>query len=235
DPALLIREGLLEPLEDFEHKGTLILASRLGYRITRRFVGLYFGRVFDNPAKVLDDAILRPETQDLDSFADGVKYITEAQRRIATKYFDDGSYALACPPLRALLELMVAEEPLPRGSSGEHLRRLFTRQSLLESNWYHDRLKLKQRRDVALWRRHLDYLEQFGEHVTKQRMLGSVDLAARRRRAEAELARVASPRHLDELVGTPGANPLKSRAEPRRRANPQSASTWTEAAVGQIT
>ncbi len=38
DPAWLIREGLLEPLDDFTHDGELILASRLGYRITRRFV-----------------------------------------------------------------------------------------------------------------------------------------------------------------------------------------------------
>jgi hypothetical protein len=235
DPAFLIREGLLEPLDDFEHKGMMILASRLGYRITQRFVGLYFGRVFDNPSKVFDDAILRPETQDLDSYADGVKYITEAQRRIATKYFDDGSYSLACPPLRALLELMVAEGPLPRGPAGEQLRRMFTRQSLLESDWYHDRLKLKQRRDVALWRRNLDYLDQFAERASAERMPRSVDLSARRRRAEAELAHVASPRYLDELVGTPGANPLKPRAEARRRASPPSEPVRMEVAVGQVT
>ena len=44
----------------YEHNGELIFASRLGYRITQRFVARIFGSVFDNPAKVCDDSILRP-------------------------------------------------------------------------------------------------------------------------------------------------------------------------------
>ena len=52
--------------------------SRLGYRITARFVRPFFGRVFDNPDKVFDESILRPETQDLEAFVDGVKNIIEA-------------------------------------------------------------------------------------------------------------------------------------------------------------
>jgi hypothetical protein len=218
DPTYLIREGLLEPLEDFEHGGELILASRLGYRITRRFVGLFFGRVFDNPAKVFDDAILRPETQDVDSFADGVKYITEAQERVAARYFEDGSHALACPPLQVLLEIMVAGRRLPRGPEAEPLRRMFTRDNLLTADWYQQRLEIKQRRDVALWRRHLDYLDRVAGHHGGQRMLGSVDLAARRRRAEVELARLRSPRYRDELFGTLGADPLEPQTKPDRRA-----------------
>jgi hypothetical protein len=134
DPAWLIREGLLEPMEDFTHNGELILASRLGYRITRRFVGMFFGRVFDNPAKVFDDAILRPETQDPESFADGIKYITEAQQRVAAQYYEDDSYELACPPLAALLDIMTANRPLGRGPESQELRRMFTAEYLLESD-----------------------------------------------------------------------------------------------------
>ena len=52
DPQFLIREGLLDRLEDFEYNGETILASRLGYRINHRFVRRFFGRVFDNPTKV---------------------------------------------------------------------------------------------------------------------------------------------------------------------------------------
>src|SRR5207237_2924612 len=106
DPAFLIREGHLERLTDFTHRGELILASRLGYRITEKFVRSYFGRVFDNPSKVFDEAILKPETQDTEAFADGVKNITEAQQRVAAAYVEDGSIRDACPPLRALLALM---------------------------------------------------------------------------------------------------------------------------------
>ena len=52
DPRQLIAAGHLERLSDFDHNGERILASRLGYRITQKFVSAYFGRVFDNPAKV---------------------------------------------------------------------------------------------------------------------------------------------------------------------------------------
>ncbi|HEV2972189.1 MAG TPA: hypothetical protein VGY55_19605 [Pirellulales bacterium] len=209
DPAQLIREGLLEPLSDFDHGGERVLVSRLGYRITQRFVHLYFGRVFDNPAKVFDDAILRPETQDLDAFADGVKYITEAHERVAKRYFDDGSFEMACPPLQALLKIMAAGD----GSAGDihdaSLRRMFTRDYLLQSAWYRERLKTKQDRDIALWKRHIDYLDQFIAQHGSSRVSGSLDLAQRRQRADAELSRVRSSRYLDELLGALGADPMQ--------------------------
>jgi hypothetical protein len=216
DPAWLIRERLLEPLEDFTHKGELILASRLGYRITPRFVTMFFGRVFDNPSKVFDDSILRPETQDPESFADGIKYITEAHQRVAAQYFEDGSYELACPPLKALLDIMVENRPLGRGLESQAVRWMFTVDCLLESEWYHDRLAIKQRRDVALWKRHLDYVNRFIVQHSRQQTFGAVDLQARRRLAEAELTRVRSPEYLEELVGTLGADPL----QPRAKADP---------------
>ncbi len=102
DPAFLIGEGHLEPLKDFDHQGRKVLASRLGYRITAKFVRTFFGRIFDHPDRVFDEAYLRPETQDLDAFVDGVHNITEAQERVALQAFDDGSIEDACPPLRAL-------------------------------------------------------------------------------------------------------------------------------------
>ena len=61
-PAFLIGEGHLEPLRDFEHAGRKVLASRLGYRITAKFVRTFLGRVFDHPDRVFDEAFLRPET-----------------------------------------------------------------------------------------------------------------------------------------------------------------------------
>src|SRR5258708_33420300 len=103
DPNFLIQNGYLEKLQDFEHDGRKIPASRLGYRITYSFVRTYFGRLFANPNRVLDQGLLKPETQDLDSFADGVLNIAEAQQRVAQQYFDDVSGALAGPPLHAVL------------------------------------------------------------------------------------------------------------------------------------
>ena len=81
--ANLIAQGCLERLDDFEHRGATVPASRLGYRITSRFVHGYFGRVFTHPHVVFTDEMLRPETQDLDVFADGVANIVATHERVA--------------------------------------------------------------------------------------------------------------------------------------------------------
>jgi len=160
DPSFLIREGYLEALADFEHDGRPVLASRLGYRVTTKFARTFFGRVFDYPARVFDEAFLRPETQDLGSFVDGIHNITEAQQRVARQYFEDGSIEDACPPLRALLTVMA--EGYYQGMDAHHpgLRKMFTRESLMGSDWYHARLEARQSADRRLWCRHIEYLEQ---------------------------------------------------------------------------
>jgi hypothetical protein len=102
DPEFLIKEGMLKKMEDFPYRGRTVLASRLGYRITARFVRSFFGRLFDNPDKVFSSRILCPEQQDEEGFVDGIDNIVEAQQRVAETYFEDGSYELACPPLQAV-------------------------------------------------------------------------------------------------------------------------------------
>ncbi len=82
------------------------IQSRLGYRITERFVHTNFGKVFDYPTAVFDEAMLKPETQDLASYVDGIDNVYEAQQRVAQLYFQDGSIDDACPPLKALLHIM---------------------------------------------------------------------------------------------------------------------------------
>jgi hypothetical protein len=131
------------------------------------------------------------------------------------------------------LEIMMAGEPIPRGTAGERVRRMFTRECLLHADWYRQRLSIKQRRDVALWRRHLDYLDQVLDRRAENGRLGSIDLSARRRKAEVELARVVSPRYLDELMGSLGANPLKPRTTPGRRGGATNEYLATEEPVGR--
>ena len=205
--GFMIEKGYLEPLEDFEHEGEKILASRLGYRITDRFVRAVFGRVFDNPAKVFDSAILQPETQDLEAFVDGIKNITGTQQRVAQSYLEDGSIADACPPLKALISIMATGEFEGLTSHDPGFRRMFTLEYLLESDWYRARLREKQRRDVALWQRHLAYLNEFLNQPRRHDSAAKLDLPQRRKLAEAELARAMRPDYLDELVGTLGADP----------------------------
>jgi phosphoenolpyruvate carboxykinase (diphosphate) len=207
DPKYLIQERLLEPVNDFTHNGERIPASRLGYRITDRFIRRYFGRVFDNPDKVFDKSILQPETQDLDSFADGIKYIVEAQQRSAQQYFDDGSIENACPPLKVLLTIMARGDYEGKTERDPEVRRMFTREALLASDWYHERLVTKQQRDIALWERHRDYLDTYlRERIHPEP--GEIDeILSRQQVVAQELERLRHPNYLQELIGTLGAEP----------------------------
>ncbi|MDB5298228.1 MAG: hypothetical protein JWO31_4211, partial [Phycisphaerales bacterium] len=207
DPRFLIDKGYLEKIDDFDHNGERILASRLGYRITYRFVRTFFGRLFDNPGKVFDEPILKPESQSKDDFADGVKNITEAQERVAKEYFEDGSVADACPPLAALLAIMAHGSYEGKDVHHPDVRKLFTRESLLASDWYKARLAAKQRVDERLWQRHVAYLDDFLKRPAYAAEAAALEVATRRQYAAAELARVRAPAYLTELVGTLGTDP----------------------------
>jgi hypothetical protein len=167
----------------------------------------FFGRVFDNPDKVFDESILRPEQQDLDAFADGVLYITEAQQQVAQHYLNDGSVEEACPPLRVLLRIMAEGSFEGKTERAPEIRRMFTREALLASDWYNQRLQARQVCDLALWSRHVEYLQKFIADSHNTGVAAQLNLAARRELAQQELARVKSPDYLKALRGMIGAEP----------------------------
>ncbi len=207
DPRTLIAAGHLEQLSDFDHKGEKILASRLGYRITHKFVSAFFGRIFDNPAKVLDDEILRPETQDFAAYVDGIKNICEAQQRVAKQYLDDGSIEDACPPIRALLHIMAEGSYKGMDAHSPEFRALFAREYVMKADWYQARLKAKQQIDITLWQRHLSYLNDFMSKPAYRHEGIRLGLNHRRNFVQAEFLRATSPAYLDLLQGTLGADP----------------------------
>ena len=63
DADYLIKNGMLDKIEDIEVDGEKIPASVLGYRINSKFVNTFFGRVFQNPSIVFDEDMLKPELQ----------------------------------------------------------------------------------------------------------------------------------------------------------------------------
>ncbi len=209
DPRWLIEQGYLERIDDFDHQGRRILASRLGWRITERFVHAFLGKIFDTPMAAFGEPILRPETQDLEVFVDGVENIVEAQGRVAARYLQDGSIDDACPPLQALLYIMA--EGNYRGMDAHHpqVRALFTRESLLASDWYRERLEVKQARDVGLWQRHVAYLEAFAARQSHQDLVQRMGILDRLEQARARLEWAESPAYLEGLQGTIGADPLR--------------------------
>ena len=205
DPAFLIREGFLEKLADYERNGKPVLASRLGYRITTLFVDRFLGRIFETPDAVFSEEMLRPEIQDPEMFAAGVQVIVESHRRVALEYFEDGTVEAACPPLKALLHIMVHGSYEGMTVHDARFRALFTRESLLASDWYRARLRAKQQRDVELWTRHTQALAAFlaGDDLESARRLG---LQKRLEAARARAQECASPEYLQKLFGTIGAD-----------------------------
>jgi hypothetical protein len=208
DPEFLIRNGYLEKCEDMEVQGKKVLHSRLGYRITARFVRTYFGRVFNSPHIVFTEAMLRPETQSKDIFADGMANIVETQERVAQAYFDDGGIQSACPPLKSLLQIMAkGKDDQGRGLADPTFRKMFTRDSLLQSGWYAERLQTKQKLDQELWRRHVKYLETFSLKEGYTEEVKRLGIEARLKTAREMLEQTTAEKYLESLRGTIGANP----------------------------
>jgi len=208
DPAYLIANDFLERCVDLEFQGRPVLASRLGYRINARFVRAFFGRVFNHPQTVFTAEMLQPERQGLDLFADGMDNIVTTQRRVAQMYLDDGSVAQACPPLQALLHIMVAGSFNGQGLQHAEIRRLFTREHLLSSDWYAARLGAKQEVDTRLWRRHVGYLDRFLKRASHAAEAARLNIPHRLARARKTLEEVESPAYPQSLFGTLGVQPL---------------------------
>ncbi|MFT5207105.1 MAG: hypothetical protein ACI9CF_000854 [Candidatus Omnitrophota bacterium] len=191
----LIENGYLEKLSDFDHGGEKVLASRLGYRITRSFTQIFLGRIFNYPHKVFSDEMLKPELQDFELYVQGIQNLNKTQKEAAKHYFDDGSIEAACPPIKALLHIMVDGNYEGNGIESLEVRKLFTRDYVLNSDWYAQRLAIKQEREIKLWQKNEAYLKKCR---VSQNLL----------KLAAQIKYLQSPTYLQNLRGTIGADPL---------------------------
>jgi hypothetical protein len=208
DAARLIERGYMEPVQDFTWNRKKVQASRLGWRINERFLHAYFGRVFSDPTSVFAEDMLKPEKQNPRDFAEGVENILEGQRQAALLYFEDGSVEAACPPLKAMLHIMAYGRYENEGEVLKHdskkFREMFTRETLLKSEWYHDRLARQQQRDAAHWRAQVAYLRDFIGKPHNRPDTVALKLKDRLALAEKNLAEALRPSYLQSLVGTLG-------------------------------
>lgn len=201
----LIEGGYLEKLEDFDHNGERVLASRLGYRMNMRFSTTYFGRIFLHPNVVFTEEMLKPELQDMDTFAESMKVIVATHKRVAQSYFNDGGIELACPPLKGLLEIMANGETAEGWKlSSPEFRDLFKRETILASDWYRERLVAKQSQEVAHLQESLAHLHEFVENPHNEHATERLGLNKRISDLEAELEHKKSDKRIEQLVGTIG-------------------------------
>ncbi|GGD21714.1 hypothetical protein [Hyunsoonleella pacifica] len=208
DPKHLIKVGALEKLEDFEYNGQNILASRLGYRITEKFNLLCLNRIFDEPTAVFNERMLKPELQGMEDYVDGINNITEAQQKVALNYFEDGSVGAAIPPLKILLHIMAYGNYEGKGISDPELRKFFDRGYVVNSDWYQERLHLKQEKDIKFYESQIDYLEDFIANPNNKDLVKEMQIKHRLTSVKALFSKVKSEAYLKDLIGTIGADPL---------------------------
>lgn len=206
--ADLIAKGCLEKCQDFEYEGKPVLASRLGYRITERFMKIYGGRIFTMPDTVFPPEMLQPEKQDMAIFADAMENIVSAHQWVAEQYFSDGSVEYAVPPINALLHIMAKGHYEGKTLNDPSIRALFTRESVVNSDWYAQRLTVRRDRDAALQDRLARELEAFltmPEYADEAARLG---LADRLSAVKTRQKNLTSPDAISQLRGTIGADVL---------------------------
>ena len=208
DPKLLVENNCLEKIEDFEYEGKKILASRLGYRITKNFAFRCMNRLFDEPLAVFTEKMLKPELQGMDDYVDGVNNITEAQKKVALTYFADGSIESAIPPLKILLHIMAYGHYEGKEISDSELRKYFDRDYVVNSNWYKERLQLKQNKDVTFHKQQIKYLEDFISNPNNVALIKEMNIYNRLSKAKNMLRYAESDEYFNDLIGTIGADPL---------------------------
>jgi glucuronate isomerase len=95
---------------------------------------------------------------------------------------------------------------------------MFTLDYLLRSDWYRERLIVKQKSDVMLWQRHLRYVDQCLGNQAHMWAENSAELLRRRGIVVAELERASSSAYLEALNGTLGLDPSLLASIPGRIA-----------------
>ena len=179
DPKGMIEKGYLEKVPPFSHDGDELPTEILGYRITRRFTHEFLGRIFTDPVSVFPEDMLKPELQDEDQYADSLKNLMETGKMVAKRYFDDESIEKACPPLRALLEIMYKGNWEGKGLMDEEFRSLFDSKTILASDWYHERLKTRILVNRKFWQARIEYLEGFLANEINRETCERLDVEAR--------------------------------------------------------
>ncbi|MEC7393708.1 MAG: hypothetical protein VX839_02375 [Verrucomicrobiota bacterium] len=169
DPQDMIANGLLEKVPQMDFEGETLPTQYLGYRITRRFAHEFLGRIFTDPISIFPEDMLKPELQDEEQYADSLRNLVETGKSVAKRYFQDGSIEKACPPLRALLELMSEGSGDGKSLQDKEFRKLFDPEAILSSDWYEERLKTRISVTRSYWEQRISYLEKFLEdHANRE-------------------------------------------------------------------
>ena len=149
--------------------------------------------------------MLRPELQDMGVFADGMDNMAGAHRRAAEAYFADGSIEGACPPLRALLNIMKDGSFEGKTLQDAEVRKLFDREEIIKSDWYAERLIAKQQLDLGAAQKSIAYLNSKLQNLSDGK--SPAELSQKIAETNAKLKSIKTLNSLKSLGGTIGVDP----------------------------
>jgi uncharacterized SAM-dependent methyltransferase len=95
------------------------------------------------------------------------------------------------------------------GLDSPKVRALFTRESMLASDWYAERLQSQQTHDIAMWKTKVHYLENYLQRQTHSRVAKRLNIESRLTESKETLDTVSSKNYLKALVGTLGRQPIE--------------------------
>jgi len=205
DADFLIKNGYLEKCPDInterEGKPFFCNGRRLGYRITNQFCIDFFTRMFTAPTHVFSEDMLKPELQSLETYAQSYYFINLTDEYVGKNYLYDKTVEVAIPPLKALIHIMVHREYNGLTLESPEFRALFTRDYVVNSDWYKARLDAKQKRDVDYYTHSLQYLRDYqNKHPNSLKET----IEKRVVDVEAELVYRSSPEYRSDIVGCIG-------------------------------
>jgi hypothetical protein len=158
---------------------------------------------------VFTPEMLRPELQDVGIYAESIATIVTTHERVARSYFQDGTITLAIPPLRALLEIMADGSTAEGwGLDSPEFRVMFTREAVLASHWYAQRLDAKQAAASARANAGLAAIEKFVSTPGNEEPTTRLEMPKRVEAARFGAQQLASSEYREQLVGTAGSTPL---------------------------
>jgi len=108
--------------------------------------------------------------------------------------------------LKVLLHIMAHGHYEGKEISDPELRKLFDRETVIQSDWYKERLQNKQKKDVQLWKKHIDYISNFSAQETNKSIVENLKLNEQLSYANDKLNEVRSDKYLQRLIGTIGAD-----------------------------
>jgi hypothetical protein len=168
--------------------------------------------MFSAPGTIFTSDMLRPEEQSEEDYIDGIDNIVETQKRIAENYFKDGSIDVACPPLKALLNIMVEGHFEGKKITALEVRGLFDRETVLASNWYQARLDTKVIVEQNLIARKITALEDFLNKESHESEISRLGILENLKSAMARQSELETIEYRNSLIGTIGTDPALAEA-----------------------